>query len=312
MASLLMNSPLVTRRRAQLLFFCLLTTAMTLLPPNTTASTTESSPVSVDRAVDDSHLRALERSLASQPDRVKTRYPARNPAETLSFFGIKPGDTVVETDPGSGWYSHILHSYLGADGHLVGADYPLGLYPLFDYYSDEELLTKASWAKHWPDQFLELGSAVSGYNLDTLPADLTNSVDCFLFIRSLHNLVDFEAEGGFLTDSLNEALRVLKPGGVLGVVQHMGPETHSDDWASGANGYLKLSFVIDTIQAAGFVLEASSSVNLNPKDQPSEDEYVWRLQPTLEPAESEAVMRSYEAIGESNRMTLRFRKPMPK
>ena len=86
MASLLMNSPLVTRRRAQLLFFCLLTTAMTLLPPNTTASTTESSPVSVDRAVDDSHLRALERSLASQPDRVKTRYPARNPAETLSFF----------------------------------------------------------------------------------------------------------------------------------------------------------------------------------------------------------------------------------
>ena len=308
MASLLMNSPLVTRRRAQLLFFCLLMTAMTLLAPNTT----ESAPASVDRVVDDIHLRALQRSLASQPDQVKARYPARHPAETLLFVDIKPGDTVVETDPGSGWYSHILHSYLGKDGPLIAADYPLGLYPLFDYYSDEELLAKASWGEQWPAQFLEVGSSVSGYNLGTLPADLTNSVDCFLFIRSLHNLVDFEAEGGFLTDTLNEASRVLKPGGVLGVVQHMGPETHSDDWASGANGYLKLSFVIDTVQAAGFVLEASSDINLNPKDQPSEDEYVWRLMPTLEPAESEALMRSYKAIGESNRMTLRFRKPMSK
>lgn len=306
MASLLMTSFGVTRRRTELAFFCLLTTVMTLF----TSNITESATASGDRVVDDSQLRSLERSLASQPDEVKARYPARNPAGTLLFFGIKPGDTVVETDPGSGWYSRILQSYLGAKGHLIGADYPLGLYPLFDYYSDEELLAKASWGEQWPAQFLEEGASVSGYNLGTLPADLTNSVDCFLFIRSLHNLVDFEAEGGFLTDSLNEALRVLKPGGVLGVVQHMGPETHSDEWASGANGYLKLSFVIDTVQAAGFVLEASSDINLNPKDRPSGDEYVWRLMPTLEPAESEAVLRSYRAIGESNRMTLRFRKPV--
>ena len=253
----------------------------------------------------------LNRVLDQQSDSVKTRYAFRHPAETLSFFGIKPGMTVVETDPGGGWYSRILHSYLGKSGRLIGADFSVDMYPLFDYYSAEELAAQSTWSERWPSEVMTLGEGarVEAFYLGSMPEAWIGEVDAFLFVRSLHNLEAFEDEGGYRTRALSEAFRALKPGGIVGVVQHMGPESHSDEWASGNNGYLKRSAVIASMETAGFVLDGESDINLNPADVPSESEYVWRLPPTSEVIGDTELAEAYAEIGESNRMTLRFRKP---
>ena len=145
-----------------------------------------------------------------------------------------------------------------------------------------------------------------------MPAETDGSVDVVLMIRVLHNMARFQnaGEGEFLDTALNDAYRVLKPGGVLGVVQHQARDDMSDDWASGAAGYLKKSFVIDTATAAGFELDGESDINANPKDRPTTDDIVWRLLPGLRTSEDDAALRAeLEAVGESHRMTLRFVKP---
>ncbi|MFW5927170.1 MAG: methyltransferase, partial [Wenzhouxiangella sp.] len=107
---------------------------------------------------------------------------------------------------------------------------------------------------------------------------------------------------------------VLKPGGIFGVVQHQARDDMPDDWADGSNGYLKKQFVVEQAEAAGFELVDETDINHNPDDRPSTDEYVWRLPPTLRLPEDaddpEALRDEYEAIGESHRMTLKFRKPL--
>ncbi|WOJ95810.1 methyltransferase [Congregibacter brevis] len=266
----------------------------------------ESSAPTVDAVVQ------LATALAAQPDEARARYDARHPQETLEFFGVKPGMTVVEADPGSGWYSKILQSYLGNEGTLIGADYPMGIYRLFDYYSEEELAAKTDWPVTWPQsmtQNIDGGAVVKAYAFGSLPAEWEGTVDVFLLVRTLHNFADFEEEGAYLSEGLDEVYRVLKPGGIVGIVQHAAPESAADSWASGANGYLKQSFVIATLESAGFLFDGESAINENPADQPTEEESVWRLAPTLEPVKDPELAAAYVAIGESNRMTLRFRKP---
>jgi predicted methyltransferase len=110
--------------------------------------------------------------------------------------------------------------------------------------------------------------------------------------------------------ALEDAYNVLKPGGVLGVVQHHARDDMSDEWANGSHGYMKKQFVIDRVVAAGFELVAESDINANDKDQPSHDDIVWRLPPTYATSrDNEELKATYAAIGESNRMTLKFRKP---
>jgi predicted methyltransferase len=271
-----------------------------------------SAPVSAESAAPAAANERLAAVLATQPPEIQARYGARHPEETLTFFGIEPGMTVAEADPGGGWYTGILRAYLGKDGTLIGADYPMGVYRLFNYYSEDELIAKASWAERWPLETADAsgdGAALKAHAIGSMPAALEGSVDVFLLVRALHNLADYEDEGAYMSDGLAEVYRALKPGGVVGVVQHSAPEAHSDDWASGGNGYLKKSFVVAAMEAAGFVFEDESDVNANPADMPTEDESVWRLAPTLEPVEDETLASAYKAVGESNRMTLRFRKP---
>ena len=163
-----------------------------------------------------------------------------------------------------------------------------------------------TWATDWPAKVKEektVNSAgVSGFIMGELPAEMAGTADRFLFIRALHNLARFEQDGGHLTTALKSAYEILKPGGMVGVVQHEAPESASDQWASGANGYLKRDFVIAQLEAAGFEFLASSDINANPKDVPGEKDKVWRLPPTSDKKEM-------LAIGESNRMTLTFKKP---
>lgn len=257
---------------------------------------------------------ALGAVLASQPDKVQARYGYRHPAETLQFFEIAPGMTVVEALPGGGWYTKILLPYLGSSGSLVGADYSADMYPLFGFFSEEQLKEKETWVTDWPagasEWSGEAGAPVSAFVFGAMPEDMKGTADAVLFIRALHNLARFEGEGGFLTAALQNAYDVLKPGGTVGIVQHMAAEDMADEWAGGRNGYLKKSFVIARMEETGFELVSASDINENPKDQPTDQDIVWRLPPTMATSRDNPELKAeMEAIGESSRMTLKFRKP---
>ncbi|MBY6204236.1 hypothetical protein [Halomonas denitrificans] len=254
--------------------------------------------------------------LADQPEEVRARYDARNPQETLEFFGIEPGMTVVEALPGGGWYTRILLPYLGADGTLIGANYPITLFEQFEFATEEFLAELAGWAEAFPAQaggWCEDDCAtVRAYWMGDLPEDLRGTADAVLYIRALHNMARFQNEGidDYLDQAFADAFAVLKPGGVMGVVQHAAGEDMPAAWASGEAGYLKPSFVIAQAEAAGFELEAESDINANPADKPTAEDIVWRLAPSLGTTEEGTEARAeMEAIGESNRMTLKFRKP---
>ncbi|PUA28291.1 MAG: methyltransferase [Cellvibrio sp. 79] len=247
----------------------------------------------------------------SLPAEQQARYAARHPVETLSFFGVKPGDTVVEVLPGDGWYSKILVPYLGKNGQLIGVDYNLDFWPKLGSWANEEFIEgRKRWPAEWSANSKTWGGAdganAHAYTFATLPASLTGKVDSVLFIRALHNLANLEKEGGYLTQALSETRRVLKPGGVVGVVQHAVTEDKSDDFATGKNGYLKRSAIIQFMDKAGFELIAESDINKNPKDDPQAGENVWRLPPSLNAPETDRA--KYRAIGESNRVTLLFKK----
>lgn len=252
--------------------------------------------------------------LAAQADAVQARYPYRHPQDTLAFFGITPGMTVVEALPGGGWYSKILLPYLGEDGRLVGADYALDMYPKFGFYDDEFLEGKKTWIRDWTSTAEtwrnEDSAPVSAFVLGSMPDELAGTVDAVLFIRALHNLQNYENDGGYLTAALQDAYRVLKPGGIVGVVQHESRDDMSDEWADGSNGYLKKTLVITRMESAGFELLSSSDINANENDRPTNEDYVWRLPPGLDGSADDPELRAaMHAIGESNRMTLAFRKP---
>ena len=113
-----------------------------------------------------------------------------------------------------------------------------------------------------------------------------------------------------MSEALRESFDALKPGGLVGIVQHHARDNMSDDWAQGENGYLKKGYVIDMMEAAGFELVADSEMHANSKDQPATEDFVWRLPPSLNTSEDDPELRAQmQAIGESNRMTLKFRKP---
>lgn len=251
--------------------------------------------------------------LAAQPEAVQARFDARNPAETMSFFGIEPGMTVVEALPGGGWYSKILIPYLGEEGQLVGAHYPDAMWSKFGF-SPEWVAKQVEGSNTWvaaTSEWNVTGAEVSDFKLTEMPADMSSQVDAVLFIRALHNLNRFNTDGSYMTDTLTETFKMLKPGGVVGVVQHRAPEANPDAWADGSNGYLKTSYLIKMFEKAGFKLEAESELNANPKDQPTTEDFVWRLPQSLASTKEGTPERAaMEAIGESDRMTLRFRKPV--
>jgi len=264
-------------------------------------------------AITASPNKSLTEILDAQPDKVKARYEARHPKETLEFFGIKPGMTVVEALPGGGWYSKIIMPYLGSKGQLIGADYSADMFPLFGFFSKERLEAKKTWVQTWTKEAEswrgESSASVAAFQLGSMPDSMKGKADAVLFIRALHNLARFEPKGGFLTKALADANSVLKSGGIVGIVQHMAPDSATDEWADGSRGYLKKAFLVKKMQAAGFELVASSDINSNPKDQPSGDDIVWRLPPSLVTSrEDEALKKKLMAIGESNRMTLLFKK----
>lgn len=261
------------------------------------------------QAIDSARLAGI---LAAQPEETQARYQYRNPQATLEYFGVEPGMTVVEALPGGGWYSKVLLPYLGQDGELIGVNYPLDLWPNFPFGTEEFVARMATWSTDWPNGAQEWrgddGAEVSAFVFGSMPEQAAGTADAVLFIRALHNLARFSDKRDFLGEALGTAYSALKPGGIVGVVQHQAPESMTDEWANGSRGYLKKSFVIAQMEAAGFEYLGSTNINANPKDNPGADDIVWRLPPSLR-VEDDAQKAANLAIGESNRMTLKFRKP---
>lgn len=260
--------------------------------------------------INDADTQKLSHITQTLSDKHKARHASRHPVETLAFFGIQPGDTVVEALPGGGWYSQILVPYLGAQGRLIGVDYNTQMWPHFGGFATPTFIEKrkkwpASWqqdASHWGPG----GERAQAYTFATLPAALEGSVDAVLYIRALHNLARFETKGGYLTQALAETHRMLKPKGLVGIVQHAMAEDKPDSWATGDRGYLKRSAIMAVMDKAGFEFVAESTINQNMKDDPQDGDVVWRLPPSLNTSDDKKAESL--AIGESNRVTLLFRK----
>ena len=254
---------------------------------------------------------ALDRVIEARSEADRARDDARHPAATLAFFRVEPGMTVAEGLPGAGWYTRILANYLGKEGTLYGVNYPERMWPLFGR-SDEWVEERRAATGRFVDQvrqFTDNDISARGFTFDTVPTEIAGTVDRVLLIRALHNLNRFEQVAGTRTQALAAVRGMLGDDGLVGVVQHRLPESAPDEGADGSRGYLKQSAVIDMFEAAGFELVASSEVNANPKDRPGADEIVWRLPPSLSTSRDNPELRAaMEAIGESDRMTLLFRK----
>lgn len=236
-------------------------------------------------------------------EKEKARDVWRHPVETLNFFGVKPTDTVVEIAPGGGWYTAILGPWLKQGG---GKLYAAHLDPASSDYASRNVkdYTDAYLAK--PDVYGDITLTVVSPTSPGIAPD--GSADVVLTFRNVHNWMTER----FADKVFADAFRALKPGGVLGVVEHRLPSARDQD-PGASNGYVLESYVVQLAEHAGFVLEESSEINANPKD--NADHPVWMLPPNLSPPREGTLLAegydkaTYEAIGESDRMTLRFRKP---
>ena len=240
-------------------------------------------------------------------DNEKARDRWRHPVETLKFFGVNPSDTVVEIAPGGGWYTAILGPYLkGGGGKLFAAHVD----PTASEGTRANVDNFRAGFVDRPETFGDITLTVASRTSTGLAPDGT--ADAVLTFRNVHNWM----AGGYADKIFADAFRALKPGGVLGVEEHRLPSARDQDLRAD-NGYVLESYVVQLAQNAGFVLEESSEINANPNDTADHPLGVWMLPPTLdkpEPGtpESEGYdPAKYAAIGESDRMTLRFRKPAP-
>jgi predicted methyltransferase len=254
----------------------------------------------------------LEQVIAARSAEDKARDGARNPAQTLEFFQLEPGMTVVEALPGGGWYTRILAPYLGSEGVLYGVNYPDRMWSMFSFATDDWISTRIASTGEFPDMVGEItdnGIEARGFTFSTVPPEVAGTVDRVLLIRALHNLNRFEAQAGTRSQALAAIRSMLKDDGLVGVVQHRAPLSAAESGTDGSRGYLLETDVIEAFEDAGFELVATSEINANPADQPGAEDTVWRLPPTLRSSKEDPELRAkMEAIGESDRMTLLFRK----
>jgi len=255
---------------------------------------------------------ALVQAIDSRSDADRARDSARHPYDTVQFFQVEPGMTVAEVLPGGGWYTRILANYLGGDGTLYGVNYAERMWPLFSFATEDFIKQQRVATAKFDNTvkgFTDNGIEAQGFTFSTVPSQFSGTVDRVLLIRALHNLNRFEAQAGTRSQAMAGVRAMLKADGLVGVVQHRAPESAAQEWADGRNGYLKQSAVVAMFEDAGFELVAESDINANPKDQPGPNDMVWRLPPNYRGSDDDAAKRAVmAAIGESDRMTLVFRK----
>ena len=223
---------------------------------------------------------------------------ARHPQATLEFFGFQQGQTVVEFWPGSGWYTEILAPVLRGHGKLVAAHFPADAESAYMQRVRGEFLAKLAAEPGIYDEVEVIGYRAGSENALGAPG----SADLVLTFRNMHSLLRQDMFDAFLAD----AFAVLKSGGTLGVVQHRAP-ADGDPETGKDTGYLPQAWLVEKIEAAGFKLAGSAEINANPRDSADHDGGVWALPPTLRHGDKDR--EKYLAIGESDRMTLRFTRP---
>jgi predicted methyltransferase len=232
-----------------------------------------------------------------------TRDQYRHPGETLSFFGVKPGMTVVDYMPAGGWYSRIIIPYLGEGGTYIALNPEL--HPSMTGYWDMYRGTAEKFPAEAREWVPNGGARVIGANTDDELDALAGTADRVLIFREIHNMRRF----GWFHDSVVAASQLLKDEGLLGVVQHRAKADAPASYVLGDNGYQREEDVIRLFEAYGFELVEKSEINANPKDPADWETGVWSLPPSYRGAEEGSEERARRAeIGESDRMTLLFRK----
>jgi predicted methyltransferase len=250
-------------------------------------------------ASDAATLKLIDAAIAGnhRSDKNKARDVYRHPRETLRFFGLRKDMTIVEISPGGGWYTDILAPVVKDHGRYVAALAPPKSTDAEDTASTKAI--KQKFADH-PEVLGKLN--ISSFGAQALDIAPDGSVDMVLTFRNLHTWMG----GGWADKAIAAMYKALKPGGILGIVEHRGnPAVPQDPKAE--SGYVNEEVAIKLIESAGFKLVGRSEINANPKDTKDYKEGVWTLPPTLTLGEKDR--EKYLAIGESDRFTLKFQKP---
>ena len=237
----------------------------------------------------------LKGAVASEDRTPKNtlRDSSRNPIETLSFFGIESDMVVIELSPGGGWYTEILANYIHYPGTLIAAhwskDSEIAYYRRGRANFEKKMSNNPMYGRvEIVDLYSELAEE--------------NSVDAVLTFRNLHNWL-----GPNLDNIFSNTFKSLKPGGVFGIVEHRAkPETSMEMMKK--SGYVTEAHAIKIAKKHGFELAAKSEINANPKDTADHPKGVWTLPPNYRLKDKDR--KKYSDIGESDRMTLLFRKPI--
>ncbi len=248
---------------------------------------------------------ALDAVLASSHrDADRPRDSQRHPVETLAFFDVRPGMTVVDFLPAGGWFTRVLVPYLGAEGTYIGLnpnirDGESAYFQAMRNYADSLPGQAQGWV-------LQGGARVVGANVGSIPQELHGTADRVLIFREIHNIRRF----GWFHDVAVAARDLLKPDGLLGIEQHRADADAPASYILGDNGYQREQDVIALFEAYGFELVARSEANANPLDPANWPQGVWTLPPVYRgtPATDTARRAELDAVGESDRMTLLFRK----
>ena len=226
------------------------------------------------------------------------RNQTRNPKETLEFFGLTPDSVVVEIWPSGGWYTEIVAPYVREQGKYYAAHWDPDSQVEFIQRGIQNFRDKLATRPDLYDR-VEMTALAPPEKTEIAPE---GSADLVLTFRNIHNWMP----AGTADVMFDAMYKALKPGGVLGVVEHRGnPEVPQDPRAR--SGYVNEDYAIELAEKAGFVLDARSEINANPADTKDYDGGVWTLPPTLRRGEEDR--DKYLAIGESDRFTLKFRKP---
>lgn len=261
-----------------------------------------SAPEPQESTVDSSITSAISSASEGEhrsPDNI-ARNKYRHPIQTLSFFGLNEGMTVLEIHPGGLWYTEVLAPVLKNNGKLIVAGHDIRIADQPDYRYRQQ----ANMEKRFVEQAEVFGEIEIA--LFTPPASIAlgepGSIDMILTFRNFHGWI----RDGVASVNMKAFYEALKPGGVLGVVQHR-TDTPGPLSSGKINGYVSEAQMIELAESAGFFLEARSEINANPNDTHQHPAGVWTLPPSLRLGEQNR--EEYLKIGESDRMTLRFRKP---
>lgn len=260
-------------------------------------------PAFAAQAADKSAASAIDAAIAADlrgDDKARDQY--RHPKQTLEFFQVKPDMVVAEYAADAGWYTKILAPLTATSGKYVA----LGVSPSSPSLSAERKAQMAAYPAAYPDRATKAtglsADKITAYVNNAVPAEMQGKIDRVLVFRMLHNL----QRSGILGSELDAMHAMLAPGGMVGVVQHRAKADAPAAYVDGSKGYLKEADVIATFEKHGFVLAGKSEINANPKDPADHAQGVWTLPPNY--ALKDQDKAKYAAIGESDRMTLLFKK----